>query len=285
MSVAVVVFFALTSVPVALGHGYLGKPQARNFPAGDRNGYCPHCGNGQANVCGDGGQWPSKSNYLDFYNGPQATFVAGSSVEFEITVTAHHKGHFEFSICDEPISSSTAAPQECLNRRVLQRVAPEQSYSDCTPNDERGDCQPLDERHPERWYLPPPRSKNVHAMRFKVPVDLSCESCTLQWRYWTANSCVPKVDYKCYFDAIKAKVGTVRLGAVACVGDVEKHQCSAMVKSFAIVPTSRSSCLMEQAPRRHSGLGLRRRHRPPLLHPHPQQWVGLLLHPLLRPLP
>jgi len=205
MSIVVVVFFALTSVPIAFGHGHLGKPQARNFPAGDRNAYCPHCGNGQANVCGDGGQWPSKSNYLDFYNGPQATYVAGRSVEFEITVTAHHKGHFEFSICDEIISSSTTAPQECLNRMVLQRVAPEQSYSDCTPNDERGDCQPLDERHPERWYLPPPSSKNVHAMRFQLPMDLMCESCTLQWRYWTANSCVPKVDYKCYFDAIRSK--------------------------------------------------------------------------------
>lgn len=46
---------------------------------------------------------------------------------------------------------------------------------------------------------------DVHRMVFYLPANLQCAGkCTLQWRWWTANSCEPKPDYKCYFDAIKA---------------------------------------------------------------------------------
>ena len=107
--------------------------------------------------------------------------MAGQVVSFKVVVTAHHMGHFEFSICDRRINSSMADPDACLRKHVLQRVPPEESYSDCVENDARGDCQPLDKRHSERWYLPPKRNTTEdHTMRFRMPDDLHCDECNLQ---------------------------------------------------------------------------------------------------------
>ena len=69
--------------------------------------WCPQCGNGDG-VCGDGGQWGSQSDMLGYLDGPQTTFAPGEVVEFEIEITAHHKGHFEFGLCKEQLSHATA---------------------------------------------------------------------------------------------------------------------------------------------------------------------------------
>jgi len=198
----------LAAVPSASGHGDLREPPSRNL--GGNNGHCPHCGNG-GGVCGDGGQWPGGSNFVNYYDGSKRSYTAGQVAEFEIRITAHHKGHFEFHICDEQITGQTPNPEGasgCLNKWVLERVPPEESYSDCVPNDPRGDCQILDVDHPERWYLPPITGSHLegwtHKMRFRIPQGLQCQSCTLQWRWWSANSCIPKDGYGCYYQRINA---------------------------------------------------------------------------------
>jgi len=125
--------------------------------------------------------------------------TAGDVVEFVLEVTAHHRGHFEFGICDQQVGPATTNAQGCFDSRKLRRAPPP---ADCVPNDVRGDCQPLHKEYPERWYLPP--GTGTHRMRFQIPTDLQCLSCTLQWRWWTANSCVPAADYGCYFQRMKA---------------------------------------------------------------------------------
>eukprot|EP00971_Amphidinium_carterae_P333749 6468643-Amphidinium_carterae.1 len=185
---------------VTAGHGYVAFPPLRGGVAGnDDNGYCPHCGNG-ASVCGDGGQWPPGSDFLNYGAETLTNLQAGSIHEFSVYITAHHKGHFEFAICDQHVSGDLADPQACFDARKLHRADPP---ADCVPNDVRGDCQPIQGDYPERWYLPP--SAGTHTMRFKIPSDLSCESCTLQWRWWTANSCVPAPNYGCFFDLLEAQ--------------------------------------------------------------------------------
>mmetsp|Transcript_61364 Transcript_61364/g.113932 ORF Transcript_61364/g.113932 Transcript_61364/m.113932 type:complete len:685 (+) Transcript_61364:111-2165(+) len=184
----------------AEGHGYVAHPPLRGGTAGtERNGYCPQCGNGAA-VCGDGGQWPSGSDYLNYGAEMLTHLQAGSIHEFSVHITAHHKGHFEFAICDQHVSGDLVDPQACFDARKLHRADPP---ADCVPNDARGDCQPIQVEYPERWYLPP--SAGTHTMRFKIPSDLSCTSCTLQWRWWTANSCIPAPNYGCFFDLMAAQ--------------------------------------------------------------------------------
>merc|ERR1719412_2898545 len=142
------------------------------------------------------------SQYLNRFSGIAATYTAGQVVEFEHVITAHHFGHLEMSICDRRINSSTADPAGCLRRWKLERGAPP---ADCRPNDSRTDCQPVDSRHPERFYLPPRRNlPQTDKFRYRIPAGLQCAECTLQWRWWTANSCVPARDYGCYWDQLSA---------------------------------------------------------------------------------
>merc|ERR1712137_1131828 len=41
-------------------------------------------------------------------------------------------------------------------------------------------------------------------MYFKVPANLQCSTCTLQWHWWSANSCEPAGDYGCFKDVLQS---------------------------------------------------------------------------------
>jgi hypothetical protein len=120
-----------------------------------------------------------------------------------VKVTAHHKGHYEFSVCDQVITSALSNPQACLDKHILERAtANEAGVTDCALGDRRAACQPVDPRHKERFYLPPPgfseTGANTHKFYFKLPSGLVCAACTMQWRWWSANSCIPGADYACF---------------------------------------------------------------------------------------
>jgi len=187
-------------LPSAVAHGFIEFPPLRAGTAGrDANAWCPHCGNG-AGICGDGGQWGEKSDLLNFARGPVTTLQAGEIAEFSVKITAHHKGFFEFRICDKHLDGSLTDPQACLNQHLLVRSP---LAADCKVNDGRGDCQPVDTRHPERWYLPP--GAGTYKMKYEIPADLRCSSCTLQWQWFTANSCLPGEDTGCYWADFAAR--------------------------------------------------------------------------------
>mmetsp|Transcript_97957 Transcript_97957/g.277654 ORF Transcript_97957/g.277654 Transcript_97957/m.277654 type:complete len:509 (-) Transcript_97957:62-1588(-) len=221
------------------GHAYLAQPKARNVLKG---GDCPHClqsggpvlvrnrsrdhwpsreAPGSHGLCGDPVQGANVTLFRDepfMVPSPvQEVYTAGDIVEFRIGVNTHHKGHYEFRICDRALDASVfrdaGEGQECLNQWVLERAEP---AADCKP-DGRADCQPKDKNNPGRWYLPP-ASKNTphaghwtvekpataviaetHVMRYKIPEDLQCEHCTLQWYWATGNTCLYDGDYLAYF--------------------------------------------------------------------------------------
>jgi len=187
-------------LPSVVAHGFIEYPPLRAGTVGkDANAWCPQCGNG-AGICGDGGQWGEDSDLLNYPRGPVTTLRSGEIAEFSVTIAAHHKGWWEFRICDQHLDGSLADPEACLNQHLLQRVPPE---ADCQVNDDRGDCQPLDSRHPERWYLPP--GAGTYKMKYKIPADLRCTSCTLQWQWFTGNSCMPGDDTNCYWEDFGAR--------------------------------------------------------------------------------
>jgi len=187
---------------LASGHAYLTKPEMRggaNNNAG--NGYCPQCLGSTSlpmPTCG-------RANFLDVV-GPVTELVAGEMTEFVVKVTAHHKGHFVFRLCDQALSNQTGgyqAEEACLNEHVLHRARPEEVHSDCQPNDPRGDCQPYDEANPGHWYLPP-NGASENRFHYWIPSGLTCERCTLQWWWMSANSCTPHPDaYRCYFQEME----------------------------------------------------------------------------------
>lgn len=223
------------------GHAYLLEPPARNVLKHQSNDeFCPHClqAGGPTRVRARGrGIWPTMSDpgshglcgdpvqgsaeptsiadmkYMEASE-PQRTYMAGSVVEFSVGISTHHKGHFEFRICDRVLDTSLASAEEgqqCLNARIMQRAPRSESCGDRLS----GDCQPLNPVHPERWYLPPPSPgtqvaatewinssaestsphNEVYIMRYMIPEDLRCEHCTLQWYYATGNTCAYDEDY------------------------------------------------------------------------------------------
>jgi len=230
---------------LALGHAFLSYPIGRNFYhriQGDMYNIAGFDAGGPAALNeANGGVWPGHAfpethglcgnNVL---NGEtmtdeslmapvpiQATFMEGDIVEFEIAVTAHHKGYYEFRICDQPVTQtnfpSRTAAQACFDQHLLVRAEPR---ADCQPNDLDPDCQPIDERYPERWYLPdrnwglagtypspplyPHDAGDVHRMRYKLPENLHCEHCTIQWYWPCSNSCYPNQGLWDYFGQIEA---------------------------------------------------------------------------------
>lgn len=141
-------------------HGFLSTPRSRNLVAyQDRVYYpltendplpedCPNCLNrggvlarcGVVNYSGGsgsgnnetGGGLGGERNYDlpknalggAMHANPQATYVEASTVEMEVTLTAHHRGHFEFKAC--PVESTSEAPeQECFDRYPLMFVSDE----------------------------------------------------------------------------------------------------------------------------------------------------------------
>merc|ERR1719412_3138375 len=176
-----------------------------------------------------------RDSFLNYGDGPVTPLTVGQRVQFEVKVTAHHKGHFQFRLCNRTISSALggrAAEEACLNEHVLQRVRPEDVHSDCQANDARGDCQPFDEDNPSYWYLPPASAGDavlleeavpaqqdqavlaqaqshsaavkVYRFYYQLPQGVTCEKCTLQWWWSSANSCTPHPDaYRCYFQKME----------------------------------------------------------------------------------
>ena len=179
-------------------HAWLDFPPMRGLSDGDSHAGCPQCGNGDG-VCGDGGQW-GDSDKLGYVKGPLTDLTAGEIVEFVVKLTAHHKGHFEFGICRELLNHDTQNPQDCVDQVKLERVPPP---DDCVPNDDRSDCQPMHEDQKVRWYLPPGPDTDTLVMHFQIPENFECKACTLQWRWWTGNSCAPFPDYGCYYQKMR----------------------------------------------------------------------------------
>ncbi len=177
-------FLALFSIPAAVfGHGYLKSPRSRNFAAfEDRRGeWEPQSANRKSatETCGT----INARNYDFLPSGVQATYSSGQTVDFEIVMTAHHKGHFELKAC--PISPGQTATQACFDRNPLRFVSGENANPD--PN------------YPFRAYLPPanpPAAENgaglwPYRYRYQLPQGLTGDLVLLQWHYITANSCLP----------------------------------------------------------------------------------------------
>jgi len=126
--------------------------------------------------------------------------TAGDSVMFEVKITAHHHGYWEFELCDSPDIS-----EECFRQHKLTR-------SGCDPADFGGGAagqlacerywKPLTSAEYTSYTLQPQGYPNnapftdagvcnyvVYKHYFDLPSDVSCTHCVLRWHYQTSNSC------------------------------------------------------------------------------------------------
>lgn len=192
--------------------------------------YCPHClnGGGTASVashsprkiwtpyeptnpafrfrddhglCGDplGATQPHMAPHGQFLaNFTQAIYEQGDYIDFEIHVSAHHNGFFEFFACNLDCCKSDDISKRCFTNgccKKLMRVP----HKSCESGWDRI-CGPVDPIYPGRWYLPPRNEHNPEdnwcgglnkKMRYALPTNMRCERCVIHWAWTTANSCNP----------------------------------------------------------------------------------------------
>jgi len=160
----------------------------------------------------------------------QATYKAGDIVEFSVGIQAEHDGHYQFRICDKVLDGKTLKShqegEDCLNKHVLKRAPPSGTKGDSQPIDvEHPDrwyvgahgkgsfaFSSLNPNTPvvgEDWDSDrdfPQMQKEIdesvgiashgstYKMKYVIPDDLSCEKCTLQWWWVSANKCAHDKD-------------------------------------------------------------------------------------------
>eukprot|EP00121_Abeoforma_whisleri_P010028 Awhi_evm1s9236 len=195
-------------------HGMLTLPVSRNVIAAlYGQDTCPHCQAGggipavQSNSPGGNYVYPetkefsqragfcgnsANSNKVYDKAGPIVnTYKAGSVIDIQLSITAHHRGIMEFRLCDQ-----SEITYECLSKHKLIRV-----------KDSSHDRSPIDEQNPSRYYLEPgcagdsphnfdennfatlaPPGQRI-TMKYKLPDGVTCDHCVLQWWWVTGNSC------------------------------------------------------------------------------------------------
>ncbi|KAL1454433.1 hypothetical protein WDU94_010691 [Cyamophila willieti] len=190
MLAAVVGFLISHLVSHVTSHGRLIEPPSRasmwrygfNTPPNynDHELYCGGFTNqwqkngGKCGICGDPWQSQPRPNEA---GGKYATgtivrkYRAGSTFTIRVELTANHRGYFEFRLCPNN-NVKVAATQECLDQYVLRRSRLTRDADD--------------EYHETRFY-PGPENK-VYEMKYKLPSDLTCTQCVIQWKYIAGNN-------------------------------------------------------------------------------------------------
>ncbi|XP_076438822.1 uncharacterized protein LOC143277804 [Babylonia areolata] len=120
---------------------------------------------GRCGVCGDPYQGPRENEAGGKYATGTITrkFVQGQAILVTVEVTANHLGWFEFKLCPNNNPLKAATP-ECLNRHVLQ----------------------LDDGSGSKLYIGTKVGKVD--VKVRLPDDVTCSQCVLQWRWHTGNS-------------------------------------------------------------------------------------------------
>lgn len=159
----------------------------------------------RAGLCGDTVDGREHRRDGIYYDGGRiaATFRAGGVLEAKTAVTAHHNGFMELHLCDVAKCGGE------INRRCFLEghcVPLERAGNDRCENRDQLDCAPKDPLYPSRWYLPCASNGKASqgtngkryvlygdngSMRYRLPDNIKCEHCVVQW-YWTAgNTCNP----------------------------------------------------------------------------------------------
>ncbi|KOB64570.1 Eukaryotic translation initiation factor 3 subunit A [Operophtera brumata] len=164
----------------ASGHGRLIEPPSRasawRFGFDTPHNYNDHelyCGGfsrqwnknaGKCGVCGDAWDAPTpRAHELGGRFGKGVIvrkYAPKDAITIKVELTANHNGYFEFRVCEE----AKGTTQECLDKNVLT----------------------IDGRDGTKFY--PKEGNKIYEMKYKLPEDLECAHCVMQWRYIAGNN-------------------------------------------------------------------------------------------------
>lgn len=133
---------------------------------------------GRCGICGDSYDQPNPRTYekggAKYLGKIVRTYNKGAEIPVVVQVTANHMGFFEFRLCKIDGWKSDAT-QTCLNKTLLT----------------------VKESNNVKYKIP--RDLQTARLNLKLPSDLVCSHCVLQWKYVTGNSWVMNIyNLKCY---------------------------------------------------------------------------------------
>jgi hypothetical protein len=130
---------------------------------------------------------PKDYSGANYNSVPLRTYAPGATFDLEMVFTAHHKGHVEVMLCDDPVNPTKA----CFDAHPLEFVSEEVGGAPPDPNyPERGYLRPNDGSVPDAPEYGQVSGFQV-TMRYKLPDGFTCDHCLVLWHYVSANSCSP----------------------------------------------------------------------------------------------
>jgi len=188
-------------IDICLGHGRIMSPPGRSSLKSFKNdpavapfwdlivpnyndhelfcgGFSTQVSNGyKCGICGDNYiESRPRANELGGTYGSHGiiprTYSSGSLIDIEIQITAHHQGFFQFKICKME-KNMIMEDEACFdNSDSIVYFADGSSQYSIT------NLFPTLPNQSGYWY----------DMQIRLPNDLECDHCVLQWRYHTGNS-------------------------------------------------------------------------------------------------
>ncbi|GFR75827.1 cell wall integrity and stress response component 4-like [Elysia marginata] len=169
--------------PEVEGHGRMMDPPSRNsmwrlgfsnpVNYNDNELYCGGRvtqwarNKGKCGVCGDAYHAKREHEVGGKYANGIVTrdYRRGDVIDTTIHITANHRGYFEFRLC--PVEDAKVeVTQACLDTHILEREDGEGT----------------------KYFLPEGKSNQFFNISLRLPPDLTCERCVIQWKYRTGNT-------------------------------------------------------------------------------------------------
>ena len=122
---------------------------------------------GKCGVCGDPWNGPRENEVGGKYaNGIIVRkYEPGQVIRVVVDLTANHKGWFEFRICPNE-NPSKPITQDCLDQFLLRQA----------------------KNNEPRYMVPSENGRSLMKVDLKLPANLKCINCVLQWKYNAGNS-------------------------------------------------------------------------------------------------
>lgn len=175
------------------GHGRLIDPPARSTawrfgydtPVNydDNQLYCGgkqvqwETNSGKCGICGDA--WNGvrehespNGKYTPIPLRITGNYASGSILEATVELTTSHLGYFTFRMCPDT-SDKTEVTQECLNNYLLKWTSKTGETKDKYHIQEEGRMA---------------KGYGIHKIPLRLPNNITCDRCVLQWTYTTGNS-------------------------------------------------------------------------------------------------
>lgn len=155
----------------------------------------------RAGVCGDlkGPNEAHRKGGELYYGGKVVKrYKQGDILEVGITIAVHHNGFMEMHLCDVDKCPGGEISEQCFTSGHCYQL--ERVVNDECDSGESTNCGPVDRNHTGRWYLPCTRHPldddrfetfGPTTIQYRLPANVSCDHCVLQWYLTAANDCNP----------------------------------------------------------------------------------------------